>query len=81
MSSIVFGNSTDRVGWQRSDQARGTYDILSTCILTMLLCVWNAVHLNVPVPGTGFWGLFFRKAGWLTLGLLCPEMLAYTAWY
>ena len=46
----------------------------------MILCVWTAVHLNVPIPGT-VWGPRVRKVGWLVLALLAPEMVAYTAWY
>ncbi|KAM0805981.1 hypothetical protein BDR22DRAFT_194100 [Usnea florida] len=80
MSSRIFGNGTDIVHWQPNPQTRGTFDILSSCMITMLLCVWTAVHLNVPIPGT-VWGPRLRKVGWLVLALLAPEMVAYTAWY
>ena len=80
MSSLIFGNGTDIVHWQPNPQIRGTFDILSTCIITMLLCVWTAVHLNVSPPGT-VWAPRLRKIGWLILALLAPEMVAYTAWY
>ena len=80
MSSRLFGNGTDIVHWQPNPQTRGTFDILSTCMITMLLCVWTAVHLNVSLPGT-VWGPRLRKVGWLVLALLAPEMVAYTAWY
>lgn len=80
MSSRLFGNSTDLVHWQSTPNSRGTFDILSTCIITMLLCVWTAVHLNVPPPGS-FWEPKLRKIRWLILALLAPEMVAYTAWY
>ena len=80
MSSLLFGNGTDIVHWKPSPTARGTFDILTTCIITMLLCVWTAVHLNVSPPGS-VWGPRLRKVGWLILALLAPEMIAYTAWY
>ena len=80
MSSLLFGNGTDLVHWESSPKTRGTFDILSTCIITMLLCVWTAVHLNVPPPDS-FWGPKLRKVGWLILALIAPEMVAYTAWY
>ena len=80
MSSVVFGNPADRVNWKPSNESRGTWDILSTCLLTMILCVWTAVHLNVPPPGAaGF--LILRKLGWLFMGLLAPELVAASAWY
>ena len=80
MSSLLFGNGTDVVHWKSSPNSRGTFDILTTCIITMLLCVWTAVHLNVSPPEEGFWKPKLRKAGWLILALLAPEMIAYSAW-
>ena len=80
MSSLVFGNGTDIVHWKESSTTRGTFDILSTCVITMLLCVWTAVHLNVQPPGE-VWRPRLRKVGWLVLALLAPEMVAYTAWW
>lgn len=80
MSSLLFGNGTDIVRWKPNPNTRGTFDILSTCLITLLLCVWTAVHLNVPPPGS-FWEPKFRKVGWLVLTLLAPEEVAYTAWY
>lgn len=80
MSSLLFGNGTNIVHWKPNPNTRGTSDILSTCIITMLLCVWTAVHLNVSPPGS-VWLPRLRKVRWLVLALLAPEMIAYTAWY
>ena len=80
MSSLIFGNGTNVVHWKPSPTTRGTFDILTTCAITMLLCVWTAVHLNVSPPGT-FWKPMLRKVGWLVLALLAPELVACTAWY
>lgn len=80
MSALLFGNGTNIVHWKASPTKRGTFDILTTCIITMLLCVWTAVHLNIPSPDEGFWKPKFRKTGWLILALIAPEMVAYTAW-
>jgi hypothetical protein len=60
---------------------RGTWNILSTCLITLGLCLWTALHLNIPRHKQGTWGPKLRKTRWLLLGLLAPEMLAYTAWY
>ena len=80
MSSLFFGNGTDTVDWKPNPTSRGTFDVLSTCLITLLLCVWTAVHLNVPPPES-FWKWQLRKVGWLILALLAPELVAYTAWY
>ena len=79
MSSLLFGNGTNLVLWQSSPNTRGTSDILTTCIITLLLCVWTAVHLNISPPES-YWEPKIRKTGWLILALLAPEMIAYTAW-
>ena len=80
MSAVLFGNATNIVTWEPSCNGRGTFDILSSCVITLLLCVWSAVHLNVPRPGTS-WGKRIRtRMLWMTLALFAPEMVAFTAW-
>jgi hypothetical protein len=84
--SSIFGNSTERSGWVREPDTRGTFGILSACIATTLLCVWTALHLNVPPPSETRWHWYgsirlWRKATWLFLGLLAPDLVVYTAWY
>ncbi len=80
MSALFFGNGSDIVHWQPNPEGRGTFDILSSCVITLLLCVWTAVHLNIP-PRVSFREQSLRKVGWLVLALLAPEVVAYTAWY
>jgi hypothetical protein len=46
----------------------------------MILCVWTAVHLNVPDQNGGTRQKFLRKPGWLLLALLAPEVVAWNAW-
>ena len=81
-----FGNKTGNVtaSWRPEPKYRGTYSILSSCLVTMALCVWSAVHLNLPGPGerpAPFWRSkqLWRKIGWVFLGLFAPEYVAWTA--
>lgn len=80
MSALLFGNGTDVVHWKASPITRGTFDILTICLTTLILCVWTAVHLNIASSEATRWANFGRKIGWLVLTLLAPEMVAYTAW-
>ena len=80
MSSLIFGNGTNVVHWQPSCGTRGTNDVLSTCLITMFLCVWTAIHLNVPPPESK-WKTILTKVNWLLIALLAPEMVVYTAWW
>src|SRR5437016_12740780 len=81
-----FGNKTGNVtaSWRPEPRYRGTYSILSSCLFTMALCVWSAVHLNLPGASersAPFWRSrqLRRKIGWAFLGLFAPEFVAWTA--
>ena len=77
----IFGNGTipPPVNWQPDASTRGTTDILSTCLITLGLCLWSALHLSIPQHGKSSQQKWY-KCGWLVLGLFAPEMVAYTAW-
>ena len=79
----AFGNATQvpPKRWRDEPTTRGTWNILSSCLITLSLCLWTTLHLNIPRHKEGAWRQKIRKTGWLLLGLLAPEMLAYTAWY
>jgi hypothetical protein len=51
---IPFDNKTalnDEVvtSWVSSAEQRGTGDILYSCLITITLCVFTFLHLNIPV--------------------------------
>ncbi|KAF2464834.1 uncharacterized protein BDR25DRAFT_295994 [Lindgomyces ingoldianus] len=73
-------NDTLATGWVPEPHTRGTWSILSSCLVTISLCVWAAVHLNVPRYGESRWRPWFRRFYWLLIGLFAPEIVAYTAW-
>ena len=58
---------------------RGTFDIIWSCLLTIIACIYNAIHLNVPPRNTGKWLLLLRKVKWATIALFAPEIVLYTA--
>lgn len=78
---VPSGNDTANAtsAWVPEPNGRGTWSLLSTCIITISLCVWSAVHLNVPEyqkTHVQYW----RKGKWLLLGLFAPELVAFVAW-
>ena len=81
MSSIFVGNSSSNrtITWQPEPLARGTWSILSVCVITTALCIWTALHLNIPLRDQKH-PQFWRKLYWLGIGLFAPEIVAYTAW-
>ena len=77
----IFGNGTTAppVNWRPDASTRGTTEILSTCLITLGLCLWSALHLNIPQHGKSSQQKCY-KCGWLLVGLFAPEIVAFTAW-
>lgn len=74
----IFGNvsTVTPVNWQSEPNTRGTWNVLSSCLITLGLCLWTALHLNIPQhkkDSSQKW----RKVGWLVLGTLAPEMVLF----
>ena len=68
--------SNQTTKWKAEPNFRGTYTILSSCLITMTLCVWTAVHLNLPEHKKASQQKW-RKLNWLMIGLLAPEMVIF----
>lgn len=78
-------NSTDLVhGWVSANCGRGTIDILWSCLVTTIFCVWTAIHLPVPHYEL-HWPLSMRKKIVRSkivpamISIIAPEILTYTA--
>ncbi|KAJ3724048.1 hypothetical protein C8R42DRAFT_541275, partial [Lentinula raphanica] len=65
--------------WQSGPDFRGTFDIVSTCFTTLLLCLWSAVHVDIPAHSGRLRGLWVR-VGWIFIGLITPETLLFIAY-
>jgi hypothetical protein len=73
-------NVTDTVGFVREDNQRDTISLLLSCFATLGLCVYSAVHLNVPRKGENNIRVLIREFKWCIIGLFAPELILYTAW-
>jgi hypothetical protein len=76
-----LGNSTvlPAAEWHPEPQTRGTFTILSSCLITMSLCIWTSLHLNLPEHKKEHLQKY-RKLGWMILGLIAPEIVVWNAW-
>lgn len=82
--------TTQYISFQQQPNLPGTYDILTSCIVTMTLCVCTALHLNLPVNERVLdkmpkWKRVFyhdrvRNLRWIAMGLFAPELVVYDAW-
>ena len=66
-------------GWVAEPEQRGNWKILYSCTFTLALCVWTAIHLNVPAPGESNFRQFLRKGKWVILAVFAPELAVFTA--
>jgi hypothetical protein len=62
----IFGNGSVNQGstWQPEPTFRGTFSILSTCLITLGLCAWSAIHLNVASRHERPWPIICRSLAW-----------------
>ncbi|TFK81164.1 hypothetical protein K466DRAFT_532156 [Polyporus arcularius HHB13444] len=69
------------VTWQPAPSYRSTSNILISCLYTLFICVWSALHVDIPTPGTKWWQWrrHRSKLGWVFVGLFCPELLFFIA--
>ena len=78
----IFGNGNNGTAqWQpEPGNGRGTWTILSTCIITLSLCVYTALHLNMPAHKSSAASLIGMKVVYVVFGLLAPELIVFNAW-
>ena len=77
---IASTNNTIVSGWVEDPDGRGTFTIASSCILTLSLCVYTAIHLNVrPYQKTELQS-WIETTKWVVFGILAPEFLVFVAW-
>ncbi|KAF2112619.1 hypothetical protein BDV96DRAFT_648871 [Lophiotrema nucula] len=71
--------SKQLVGWTSSPNARGTIDIIWSCVFVVFLSTWTTLHNNVPPVKQGPLWRLRNKALLMGVGLVAPEYLATIA--
>jgi hypothetical protein len=62
--------------WVAEPRGRGTIGLVLPCVITLALCVWAAIHLNVisrPTPAR----VFAFKLVWVLMGIFTPELVLW----
>ena len=67
--------------WSLPDTRRSTWALIETCILTLVLCSWTAIHLDIPPPNRrrSFSTWIWKRLKWSIVGILAPEYLLWIA--
>ncbi|EGR45485.1 uncharacterized protein TRIREDRAFT_68358, partial [Trichoderma reesei QM6a] len=68
------------VGYVPNPDGRGTLSLLFSCLLTLSLCVWSAIHLDLPPYGESDIEYTYRYLKWGVLGIFGPELVIWAAW-
>ncbi|TLD19621.1 hypothetical protein PspLS_09357 [Pyricularia sp. CBS 133598] len=68
------------VGYVSDPKGRGTPSLLVSCILTLIVCVWSALHLNVPPRTQSTSRSILLNAQWIIAGIYAPELVVFVAW-
>ncbi|KAF5872741.1 uncharacterized protein Bfra_006104 [Botrytis fragariae] len=75
--NIIALKTDIAAGWVSDPNGRGTWDLLYSCLCTLLACVYTAIHLNIPPEGEGKIVGYGRKVKWILIALFAPEIVAY----
>ena len=67
--------SVKRDGWVSSPNGRGTFDIIWSSLVTIFLCTWTSLHLNVPSLKEKYWQRRLRKFRWMIQAIIGPEFI------
>ncbi|KAF6832712.1 hypothetical protein CMUS01_06818 [Colletotrichum musicola] len=59
-----------------SPTVRGSVEILWTCLVTLVACVYTVLHLNIPSK-TGRWASFLDKLRWVCIAIMLPEIVVH----
>ncbi|SLM41070.1 hypothetical protein LPUS_01571 [Lasallia pustulata] len=51
-----------------------------SCLLTLLLCVWQTLHLNVPRAQETATQCAMMNVQWIFTGVFAPELVVFRAW-
>ena len=79
-NSSSSSDSPKFVGYVGDPNGRGTASLVISCLLTLILCVWSALHLNIPFENQTTLGHFLLNLRWIVAGVYAPELVVFTAW-
>lgn len=65
--------------WVPGPNVRGTWDILIICLGTLIICVWSALHFDIPSQRHRMKDRLALGVMWIVIAMLCPEGLLVAA--
>ncbi|KAI0154507.1 hypothetical protein GGR57DRAFT_465912 [Xylariaceae sp. FL1272] len=72
----LFASSNGRIGgWVDQPSFRGSFDIIWSCLVTIFICTYSLLCLNVPAPNDSFLHVVRRRTKWMVIAILAPEIV------
>jgi len=65
--------------WKPEPTQRGTFGIFSFCLSTLIICVWSALHFDIPATRHTLTHRIFIQVSWMVVALIAPEVLLCAA--
>ena len=65
--------------WVPEPPGRGTCSLLYSCLFTLFLCVYTAIHMNIPRTDESKFTPYIRHAKWVRAAIFMPELVLCTA--
>ncbi|KAI1264465.1 hypothetical protein F5Y18DRAFT_390565 [Xylariaceae sp. FL1019] len=62
-------------GWVDQPSFRGSFDIIWSCLVTIFICTYSLLCLNVPAPNDSFLHVVRRRTKWMIIAILAPEIV------
>lgn len=75
-----LNTNADSVGWISDPNVRGTLSLLISCLTTLALCTYSAIHLNLPKAQESTTAYIWRHLKWTLTGIFGPELVIWAAW-
>ena len=81
MSTAANATEDGRLGFvaEPNDTVRGTISILYTCLFTLYLSTWSALHLPIPLERLSQRQILLRKLYSVLVAIVAPELIALIA--
>ncbi|KXN92770.1 hypothetical protein AN958_03594 [Leucoagaricus sp. SymC.cos] len=72
--SLLILNPSQSVQSHLNEQLEG--QIYRSCITTIFVCTWVAIHPDLPGPGDSGFQQLRRKVTWMLVTVVAPDMVA-----
>lgn len=72
-------NSSDYHGFVSPPAGRGTIDIVWSCLLTLVFCIWTSMHLDMPGVDDTKRDIILEKIGSPFATAMAPEVMTAAA--